>query len=59
MAPDRFALAVSSNSPSDGEAGGKPNPRKSRAVSVVTEPGEGKGMKVTVEIQARLAERCY
>ena len=34
----RFALPWASNSPSEGEPGGSPKPRKSSAVSVVTEP---------------------
>src|ERR1700746_1179310 len=43
-----LALACDSNSPSEGEPGGKPNPRKSSAVSVITDDDTMKGRKVMV-----------
>src|SRR5471030_2061268 len=44
----RLFLPCSSNSPSDGEPGGKPSPRKSRLVSAVIEEVRMNGMKVMV-----------
>src|SRR5690242_16579989 len=41
-------LACDSNSPSDGEPGGRPKPRKSSAVSVITEDDTMKGRNVMV-----------
>src|SRR5437588_1791728 len=41
-------LPCDSNSPSDGEPGGKPKPRKSSAVSVITEEDTMNGRKVMV-----------
>src|SRR3984893_12502161 len=43
-----LALACDSNSPSEGEPGGRPNPRKSSAVSVITDDDTMKGRKVMV-----------
>src|SRR5882757_4520035 len=43
-----FAFACDSNSPSDGEPGGRPKPRKSSAVSVITEDDTMKGRNVMV-----------
>src|SRR6201985_3285530 len=43
-----LALACDSNSPSDGEPGGRPKPRKSSAVSVITDDDTMKGKKVMV-----------
>src|SRR6185437_8156445 len=43
-----LALACDSNSPSDGEPGGRPKPRKSSAVSVITDDDTMKGRKVMV-----------
>src|SRR6267154_1899915 len=43
-----LALPCDSNSPSDGEPGGRPKPRKSSAVSVITEDDTMKGRKVMV-----------
>src|SRR3954464_10968483 len=43
-----LALACDSNSPSDGEPGGRPKPRKSSAVSVITEDDTMKGRNVIV-----------
>src|SRR5262249_6956963 len=43
-----LALACASSSPSDGEPGGKPNPRKSNAVSVITDDDTMNGRKVMV-----------
>src|SRR5947209_16567200 len=43
-----LALACDSNSPSDGEPGGKPKPRKSSAVSVITEDDTMNGKNVMV-----------
>src|SRR5580692_4224164 len=47
-----LALPCDSNSPSDGEPGGKPNPRKSSAVSVITEFDTMNGKKVMVATMA-------
>src|ERR1700760_913378 len=52
-----LALACDSNSPSDGEPGGRPNPRKSSAVRVITEPDTMKGRKVMVATIA-FGNRC-
>src|SRR5713226_6221732 len=41
-------LACDSNSPSEGEPGGNPKPRKSSAVSVITEDDTMNGRKVMV-----------
>src|SRR5580658_11346966 len=41
-----LALPCDSNSPSDGEPGGNPKPRKSSAVSVITEEETMKGRNV-------------
>src|SRR5947207_14706843 len=43
-----LALPCDSNSPSDGEPGGRPKPRKSSAVSVITEDDTMKGRNVMV-----------
>src|SRR5579885_1708053 len=43
-----FALPCESSSPSDGEPGGSPKPRKSSAVSVITEDDKMNGRKVMV-----------
>src|SRR6185436_18851215 len=43
-----LALACDNNSPSEGETGGRPNPRKSSAVSVITDDDTMKGRKVMV-----------
>src|SRR4030088_3292411 len=43
-----FALACDSNSPSEGEPGGRPKPRKSSAVSVMTDDDTMKGRNVMV-----------
>src|SRR6201998_1185136 len=40
-----LALACDSNSPSDGEPGGRPKPRKSSAVSGITDDDTMKGRK--------------
>ena len=53
----RLALPCASSSPSEGEPGGRPKPRKSSAVSVVIEPFRMKGMKVSVATMA-LGSRC-
>ena len=47
-----FALPCNSNSPSDGEPGGSPNPKKSSDVSVVIEPFKMNGRKVSVATMA-------
>ncbi len=47
-----FSLPWASNSPSDGEPGGRPKPRKSSEVSVVIEPLRMKGRKVSVATMA-------
>src|SRR5207253_5225298 len=44
----RLALPCASSSPSDGEPGGRPKPRKSSEVRVVIEPLRMKGKKVIV-----------
>src|SRR5947199_956648 len=43
-----LALPCDSNSPSDGEPGGNPKPRKSSAVSVITDDDTMNGRKVMV-----------
>src|SRR5512147_213488 len=43
-----LALACDNNSPSEGEPGGRPKPRKSSAVSVITDGDTMKGRKVMV-----------
>src|SRR3954471_13004299 len=43
-----LAFACDSSSPSDGEPGGRPKPRKSSAVSVITEDDTMKGRNVMV-----------
>src|SRR5690606_1500239 len=52
-----LALPCASISPSDGEPGGGPKPRKSSAVSVMTEPDTMKGRKVSVATIA-FGSRC-
>src|SRR5258708_10591911 len=47
-----FALACDSNSPSEGEPGGNPKPRKSSAVSVITDDDTMKGRNVMVATMA-------
>src|SRR5689334_24099481 len=43
-----LALACDSNSPSEGDPGGRPKPRKSSAVSVITDDDTMNGRKVMV-----------
>src|SRR3954469_8871938 len=43
-----FALPCDNSSPKDGEPGGRPNPRKSSAVSVITDEDTMNGRKVMV-----------
>src|SRR5436309_7374996 len=52
-----FDLPCDSNSPSEGEPGGKPKPRKSSAVSVITEEDTMNGRKVMVATMA-LDSKC-
>src|ERR1700745_190908 len=52
-----LALPWDSNSPSDGEPGGRPKPRKSSAVSVITEEETMNGRNVMVATIA-LGNRC-
>src|SRR5258707_14997896 len=47
-----LALACDSNSPSEGEPGGSPKPRKSSAVSVITDPDRMNGRYVMVATMA-------
>src|ERR1700722_3730451 len=47
-----LALACGSNSPSEGEPGGRPKPRKSSAVSVITDEETMKGRNVMVATMA-------
>src|ERR1700675_530158 len=47
-----FAFACDSNSPSDGDPGGSPKPRKSSAVNVITEDDRMNGRKVMVATMA-------
>lgn len=44
----RLFLPCWTSSPSEGEPGGRPKPRKSRLARIVTEPERMKGMKVSV-----------
>src|SRR4030081_2488469 len=52
-----LALACESISPSEGEPGGRPKPRKSSAVSVITDEETMNGRKVMVATMA-LGKRC-
>src|SRR5690606_29777254 len=52
-----LALPCASNSPSEGEPGGKPKPRKSSAVSVITDEDRMNGRKVSVATIA-FGSRC-
>src|SRR5712675_1864582 len=52
-----FALACDSISPSDGEPGGNPKPRKSSAVSVITDDDTMNGRNVMVATMA-FGNRC-
>src|SRR6476620_579757 len=52
-----LALPCDSNSPSEGEPGGNPKPRKSSAVSVITDDETMKGRNVMVATMA-LGNRC-
>src|SRR6266851_5055250 len=52
-----LALPCDSNSPSDGDPGGNPKPRKSSAVSVITEDDTMNGRKVMVATMA-FGKRC-
>src|SRR5216684_3441252 len=52
-----FALACDSISPSDGEPGGRPKPKKSSAVSVITEDDTMNGRNVMVATMA-FGNRC-
>src|SRR3954462_9052755 len=52
-----LALPCDSNSPSDGEPGGRPKPRKSRAVSVITDDDRMNGRNVMVATIA-FGRRC-
>src|SRR5882757_214690 len=52
-----LALACDSISPSEGEPGGRPKPRKSSAVSVMTDDDKMNGRKVMVATMA-LGRRC-
>src|SRR5580704_4951082 len=52
-----LALPCDSSSPSEGEPGGNPKPRKSSAVSVITDDDTMKGRKVMVATMA-LGNRC-
>src|SRR3984893_4503290 len=52
-----LALPCDSNSPSDGEPGGKPKPKKSSAVSVITDDDTMNGRNVMVATMA-LGSRC-
>src|SRR5271154_4383223 len=47
-----LALPWLSNSPSEGEPGGRPKPRKSSAVSVITDDDKMNGRKVMVATMA-------
>ena len=48
----RLFLPCARSSPSEGEPGGRPKPRKSSEVRVAIEPFRMKGMKVSVETMA-------
>src|ERR1700681_4957671 len=52
-----LALPCDSNSPSDGEPGGNPKPRKSSAVSVITDDDTMNGRNVMVATMA-FGNRC-
>src|ERR1700716_1955087 len=52
-----LALPCDSNSPSDGDPGGNPKPRKSSAVSVITDEDTMKGRNVMVATMA-FGSRC-
>src|SRR6201747_2460204 len=52
-----LALPCDSNSPSEGEPGGRPKPRKSSAVSVITEEETMNGRNVMVATMA-FGNRC-
>src|SRR5580692_10439842 len=52
-----LALACDSSSPSEGEPGGNPKPRKSSAVSVITDEDTMKGRNVMVATMA-FGNRC-
>src|ERR1700692_1364919 len=52
-----LALPCDSNSPSEGEPGGNPKPRKSSAVSVITEDDTMNGRDVIVATMA-FGNRC-
>src|SRR5438552_16827182 len=52
-----LAVPCDSNSPSDGERGGNPKPRKSSAVSVITDEETMNGRKVMVATMA-IGNRC-
>ncbi len=52
-----LALPCDSSSPSEGEPGGKPKPRKSSAVSVITDDDTINGRNVMVATMA-LGSRC-
>src|ERR1700730_15737971 len=52
-----LALPCDSNSPSEGEPGGRPKPRKSSAVRVMTDDDTMNGRKVMVATMA-LGSRC-
>src|SRR3954465_7341103 len=52
-----LALPCDSNSPNDGEPGGNPKPRKSSAVSVITEEETINGRNVMVATMA-FGSRC-
>src|SRR3954454_20483273 len=52
-----LALPCDSSSPSDGEPGGSPNPRKSSAVSVITDDDTMNGRNVMVATIA-FGNRC-
>src|SRR3954463_16705250 len=52
-----LAFPCDKSSPSDGEPGGSPNPRKSSAVNVITEDDTMNGRKVMVATMA-FGSRC-
>src|SRR5258705_6840630 len=52
-----LALPCDSNSPSDGEPGGRPKPRKSSAVSVITDDDTMNGRNVMVATMS-FGNRC-
>src|ERR1700754_1364916 len=52
-----LALPCASNSPSEGEPGGRPKPRKSSAVKVITDDDTMKGRNVMVATMA-FGSRC-